>query len=153
MILQVVTRMLLQACISKKWTFISSCSELLEKKMATHSSILAWRSPWTEKPSGPQTIGLQRVGHDWSNWARMRREIAERLRCGDWDWLDAGPQTVAGLCFVSGSQYLPLHVSLSFSFMGWVTIEEIRDPCIFTYHLENLWKDFCPAFLYSSFRT
>ena len=35
----------------------------LEKEMATHSSILAWRIPWTEKPSGLQSIGSQRVGH------------------------------------------------------------------------------------------
>ena len=34
--------------------------------MATHSSILAWTIPWTEKPGGPQTIRLQRVRHDWS---------------------------------------------------------------------------------------
>jgi len=37
----------------------------LEKEMATHSSILAWRIPWTEEPSGLQSVGLQRVGHDW----------------------------------------------------------------------------------------
>ena len=36
----------------------------LEKEMATHSSILAWRIPWTEKPGGPQSMALQRVGHD-----------------------------------------------------------------------------------------
>ena len=36
----------------------------LEKGMATHSSILAWRIPWTEKPVGLQSIGLQRAGHD-----------------------------------------------------------------------------------------
>ena len=36
----------------------------LEKSMATHSSILAWRTPWTEEPGGLQTIGLQTVGHD-----------------------------------------------------------------------------------------
>ena len=38
--------------------------DLLEKGMATHSSILAWRSPWTEKPGGLQSMVLQRVGHD-----------------------------------------------------------------------------------------
>ena len=37
----------------------------LEKGMATHSSILAWRIPWTEKPGRPQSMGSQRVGHDW----------------------------------------------------------------------------------------
>ena len=36
----------------------------LEKGMATHSSILAWRIPWTEEPGGLQSIGSQRVGHD-----------------------------------------------------------------------------------------
>ena len=37
----------------------------LEKGMATHSSILAWRIPWTEEPGGLQFMGFQRVGHDW----------------------------------------------------------------------------------------
>ena len=36
----------------------------LEKEMATQSSILAWRVPWTDEPSRLQTVGLQRVGHD-----------------------------------------------------------------------------------------
>ena len=36
----------------------------LEKGMATHSGILAWRIPWTEEPGGLQSMGSQRVGHD-----------------------------------------------------------------------------------------
>ena len=36
----------------------------LEEGMATHSSILAWRIPWTEEPGGLQSMGSQRVGHD-----------------------------------------------------------------------------------------
>ena len=36
----------------------------LEKEMATHSSILAWRIPWTEESGGLQSMGLQRVGYD-----------------------------------------------------------------------------------------
>ena len=36
----------------------------LEEGMATHSSILAWRTPMTEEPGGLQSMGLQRVGHD-----------------------------------------------------------------------------------------
>ena len=36
----------------------------LEKKMATHSSILAWRIPWTEEPGRLQSMGSHRVGHD-----------------------------------------------------------------------------------------
>ena len=41
----------------------------LEEGMATHSSILAWRNPWTEEPGGLQSIGSQRVEHDWSDLA------------------------------------------------------------------------------------
>ena len=36
----------------------------LEKGVATHSSILAWRVPWTEEPGGLQSMGWQRAGHD-----------------------------------------------------------------------------------------
>ena len=42
----------------------------LEEEMTTHSSFLALRIPRTEEPGGLQSIGLQRVGHDWSNLAR-----------------------------------------------------------------------------------
>ena len=38
----------------------------LEKEMATHSSTLAWKIPWTEKPGGLQSMGSQRVGHDFT---------------------------------------------------------------------------------------
>ena len=38
--------------------------DLLEKEMATHSSILAWKIPWTEKPGRLQAMGSERVGHD-----------------------------------------------------------------------------------------
>ena len=37
----------------------------LEKEMATHSSILAWRIPWTEEPGWLQSMGSKRVGHNW----------------------------------------------------------------------------------------
>ena len=37
----------------------------LEKGVATHSSLLAWRIPWTEEPGGLQSMGSQRVGYDW----------------------------------------------------------------------------------------
>ena len=51
----------------------------VEKEMATNSSILTWRIPWTKKPGGLQSMGLQRVRHDWSNLAPMH---AHRL-CSD----------------------------------------------------------------------
>ena len=38
--------------------------DLVEKGMATHSSIFVWRIPWTEEPGGLQSMGSQRVGHE-----------------------------------------------------------------------------------------
>ena len=43
----------------------------LEKEMASHSSILAWKIPWTEEPGGLQSMGSPRVGHEWSENACM----------------------------------------------------------------------------------
>ena len=43
--------------------------------MATHSSILAWRIPWTEEPGGLQSIGLQRVGQDLAHMHTFLRSI------------------------------------------------------------------------------
>ena len=46
------------------WVQILGKEDLLEKEMATHSSILAWKIPWTEEPDRLQFMGSQRVGHD-----------------------------------------------------------------------------------------
>ena len=52
-----------------------------EEGMAIHSSILAWRIPWTEEPAGLQSMGSQRVGHDWSNLACMHAAIKNKCQC------------------------------------------------------------------------
>ena len=46
------------------WVQSLGREDLLEKEMATHSSILAWKIPWMEEPGRPQSTGSQRVGHD-----------------------------------------------------------------------------------------
>ena len=46
------------------WVQSLGWDDLLEKEMATHSSILAWEIPWTEEPGGLQSTGSQRVRHD-----------------------------------------------------------------------------------------
>ena len=53
---------------------------LLEKGMATYSSILAWRIPWTEKSGGVQSIGLQRVRRAW---------VIKHTRTRSFLWADA----------------------------------------------------------------
>ena len=46
------------------WVQSLGQEDLLEKEMATHSSILAWKIPWMEEPGGLQSMGWQRVGHN-----------------------------------------------------------------------------------------
>ena len=47
------------------WVQSLDWEDALEKEMATQSSILAWKIPWTEEPGGLQSMGLQRVRHNW----------------------------------------------------------------------------------------
>ena len=51
---------------NRVWSLVQE--DTLEKGMATHSSILDWRIPWTEEPGGLQSTGSHRVGHDWSDF-------------------------------------------------------------------------------------
>ena len=53
------------SAVQESWVWSLGREVPLEKGMATHSSILAWESPWTEEPVGLQSVGSQRVGHDW----------------------------------------------------------------------------------------
>ena len=46
------------------WVRSLGREDLLEQEMATHSSILAWKIPWTEEPGGLQSTGSQRIGHE-----------------------------------------------------------------------------------------
>ena len=50
--------------MQETWVRSLGREDPLEKEMATHSSILAWKIPWTEEPGRLQSIGSQRVGHD-----------------------------------------------------------------------------------------
>ena len=62
--------------VTKSWTRLSDFAftfhfHAFEKEMATHSSVLAWRIPGTGKPSVLPSMGLHRVGHDWSDLAAV----------------------------------------------------------------------------------
>ena len=60
----VAQRIKLLPAMQETWVQSPVWEDPLEKEMATHSSILAWRIPWTKEPDGLQSMGLQRVGHD-----------------------------------------------------------------------------------------
>ena len=53
--------------MQETWVWSLGWEDPLEKGMATHSSILAWRIPWAEEPSSLQSMGSQRDGHNWAN--------------------------------------------------------------------------------------
>ena len=57
--------------MQETWIWSPGWRDSLEETMATHSSILAWRIPWTEEHARLQSIGSQRVIHNGSNWAHM----------------------------------------------------------------------------------
>ena len=89
----------------------------LEKGMASHSSILAWRIPWTAEPDGLQYIRLQRVGRDWET------NTFTSLSCFYFSvWLSSLSITISRLIHVAANAY--------FIFNGWVTFH-----CIYVPHL------------------
>ena len=57
-----------QPAMRETWVRSLGREDPLEKEMATHSSILAWKIPWMEEPGRLQSMGLQRVGHDLSDF-------------------------------------------------------------------------------------
>ena len=76
--------------VAKSWTQLSNFIftfhfHAVEKKMATHSSVLAWRIPGRMEPGGLPSMGSHRVGHDWSDLAVAGAAAA--LHCCTTNWL------------------------------------------------------------------
>ena len=61
LIAQLVNNLL---AMQETWVRFLGQEDPMEKEMATHSSVLTWRSPWTEEPGGLHSLGSQRVRHD-----------------------------------------------------------------------------------------
>ena len=64
------------------WIWPLCQEDLLEEEMSTHSSILVWRIPWTEDSGGLQSMGSQRVRHNWASKQRepCRRKMQKTLK-------------------------------------------------------------------------
>ena len=67
--------------MQETWVRSLGQKNTLEKEMATHSSTLAWKIPWTEEPGGLQSMGLQRVRHDWAT-SLSHTQTCSRLYVG-----------------------------------------------------------------------
>ena len=85
----------------------------LEKEMANHSSVLAWRIPWTEEPGGPWAMGSQRVGHNWSGWAFTHELIfsEELIYSSSREWKKASFRSINFLCLECFKKILKAKVS------------------------------------------
>ena len=74
---------------ARSWTWLSDFIftvhfHALEKEMATHSSVLAWRIPGTGEPGGLPSLGLHRVGHDWSDLAAAAATNPFNVQYQEW---------------------------------------------------------------------
>ena len=66
--------------MQEAWVQSLSQEDALEKELATHSGILAWKIPWTEEPGGLQSMGWQGVGHD------LVTKQQQQMTGQGWNW-------------------------------------------------------------------
>ena len=88
----------------------------LEKSMATKSSILAWRIPWTEKTSRLQSMGLQRAGPDWSEWTCVQHKALLPV------------------------PFLYVYISISWLTFSWVFFSSTSTPCYYSLSVLQKWS-------------
>ena len=124
-----------------------------EEGMATHSSILTWRIPWTEEPGRLQFIGSHRVGHNWSDLAHMHTLLmyycsflfmsVQFSSVAQSCWLFATPWTTARLASLS--------ITKSWSSPKTMSIELV---CVYMFRSSYIWciyiNKYNVLFLYSS---
>jgi len=112
--------------VQETWVWSLGQEDPLEKGMANHSSILAWRIPWTEEPGRLQSMGSQRVGYDWAtttlrltSYYSSQCLIEVNIRCSS-----LGSTEVAILSFLT-----PLFYSLLTFFL----LQSITSPINYPY--------------------
>ena len=139
--------------------------------MATHSSILAWRIPWMEEPGRLQSMGSQRVGHDWAHTSIHCHTLAEGLwvrdltlpnmsgavphLCGDGTWLSLSV-VVRGRCLIKFSFHLLCRMSVMCGEKSRALLdqEDITRGCLHMQPLLSCWLEntgSCPQGPLSSF--
>ena len=112
------------SAVQEIWVQFLGREDPLEEGMATHSSILAWRIPWTEEPGGLQSMGLQRVGWDWVTkhtlmlhiclpWRLVTKDRSSTVSL--WVWAQSCRE---GARFGNLPTWSVLRKSLTFSLLG-----------------------------------
>ena len=127
--------------MQETWVQSLDQEDPLEKGMATHSSILAWRIPWTEEPGGLQSMGLQRVRHDWATnthmdmcWKYQVGHFISLLRELSIFFFELYQNLVSGSFLKSSCNVEPETMQMNFLFS--ITLKSI--------HVLALWKDLLP---------
>jgi len=128
---QVVKKLPASAGDIRDTCVILGWEDSLEEGMATHSSIPAWRIPWTEEPGRLQSIGSQRVRHDWNNLAKQIKyscfdHKALSLSLFD-DGISGSPESALIHCFGTGIKchhvcFYPflLQIATNHAYWSWV---------------------------------
>ena len=116
--------------MKETWVWSLCGEDPLEWEMATHSSALAWRIPWTEEPGRLQSLGSQRVGHAWVTNTHTQN-AGHLLTSSCCTYLSADPDSLL-LCFHRVSSDCSLIVSTCIS--ASYTVK----PGLFLYHMFNL---------------
>ena len=128
------------------WIWSLGQEDPLEKEMATHSSILAWKIPWTEKAGTLQSMGSQRVGHDWVNSFTYLSPKVHSLHLG---WV----LVLHVFVHVQKYNYMypPCHYSVRYSIAtGLETLWALPFHLILFPSLGNCWSFYCVhSFLFS----
>ena len=124
----------------------------LEKEMATHSSVFAWRIPGMGEPGGLPSVGLHGVGHDWSDLAAaavLHREPKEEHEAWESSWetqgeprepllaLTRGKASLEGLLWLPGGEGYPTGYGTKGT-SGWCSCEESSPASCFWWSLNEL---------------
>ena len=133
---------------NEDWTSLMA----LEKEMATHSSILAWRIPWTEETGRLQYMGLHRVRHNWSDLAgRKAWHSGQESTCqcrGHWSnpWSRNIPQTEESLslCTTTTEPHSKSHEPQLLSLCVATTEAHTSRACALQKKKPTQWEDHAP---------
>ena len=126
------------SAMQETWIWSLGWDDPLEKGMAIHSSILTWRIPWTEEPGGLQSVGSQRVGHDWETNINYGQICLGLIRaCGFCLW---SPLTSSVAADIVPCLYLKLpHPSLFLPFLELLTRAQVHLRHVWS-KLEEVWR-------------
>ena len=103
----------------------------LKESMVTHSSILAWETPWTEEPSRLQFMGLQRVGHEWA-WTHAYVFLITEVLCLEWGTVLSDSPEILKICS---------YWHINFRILATLLLGQLLSPFFCSYcHLHALFK-------------